>query len=176
MWPFSNVRISELFSNIFTAHTAAHLQPPPPSALASTSSSSTMVIKTEVCAFSDTRIYPGHGMRFVRRDGQVMAQLFRTSELRSIVFDPGGVQHRTGRRVGFWWAVHAEKGGMRWSGCCAVREMPRKTFRMRDERSNDLLLMFQWGLVVRSLGGFVGCCPPKIYLVYGRRCCPELSR
>lgn len=91
-----------LFSNIFTAHTAAHLQPPP-SAPASTSS--TMVIKTEVCAFSDTRIYPGHGMRFVRRDGQVMAQLFCTSKLLSIVFDPGGVPHRTGLRVGFWWAV-----------------------------------------------------------------------
>lgn len=30
-----------------------------------------MVIKTEVCAFSDTRIYPGHGVRFIRRDGQV---------------------------------------------------------------------------------------------------------
>ncbi|CAM9532207.1 unnamed protein product [Ectocarpus sp. 13 AM-2016] len=29
-----------------------------------------MVIKTEVCAFSDTRIYPGHGVRFIRRDGQ----------------------------------------------------------------------------------------------------------
>ena len=30
-----------------------------------------MVIKTEVCAFSDNRIYPGHGVRFIRRDGQV---------------------------------------------------------------------------------------------------------
>lgn len=30
-----------------------------------------MVIKTEVCAFSDSRIYPGHGVRFIRRDGQV---------------------------------------------------------------------------------------------------------
>lgn len=30
-----------------------------------------MVIKTEVCAFSDTRIYPGHGVRMIRRDGQV---------------------------------------------------------------------------------------------------------
>ncbi|CAM9314370.1 unnamed protein product [Laminaria digitata] len=29
-----------------------------------------MVIKTEVCAFSDSRIYPGHGVRFIRRDGQ----------------------------------------------------------------------------------------------------------
>ncbi|CAM9479528.1 unnamed protein product [Choristocarpus tenellus] len=29
-----------------------------------------MVIKTDVCAFSEYRIYPGHGMRFIRRDGQ----------------------------------------------------------------------------------------------------------
>eukprot|EP00178_Gracilaria_changii_P001174 TRINITY_DN11655_c0_g1_i1.p2 TRINITY_DN11655_c0_g1~~TRINITY_DN11655_c0_g1_i1.p2 ORF type:complete len:154 (-),score=32.25 TRINITY_DN11655_c0_g1_i1:414-875(-) len=29
-----------------------------------------MVIKTEVCAFSDTRVYPGHGVRMIRRDGQ----------------------------------------------------------------------------------------------------------
>mmetsp|Transcript_20863 Transcript_20863/g.30938 ORF Transcript_20863/g.30938 Transcript_20863/m.30938 type:complete len:160 (-) Transcript_20863:154-633(-) len=33
-----------------------------------------MVIKTDTCAFSEFRIYPGHGMRFVRRDGtQVIA-------------------------------------------------------------------------------------------------------
>eukprot|EP00753_Platysulcus_tardus_P008398 PLAT15953.1.p3 GENE.PLAT15953.1~~PLAT15953.1.p3 ORF type:complete len:137 (+),score=48.97 PLAT15953.1:56-466(+) len=29
-----------------------------------------MVIRTETCSFSEWRIYPGHGMRFVRRDGQ----------------------------------------------------------------------------------------------------------
>ena len=26
--------------------------------------------RTELCAFSEYRIYPGHGMRFIRRDGQ----------------------------------------------------------------------------------------------------------
>lgn len=31
-----------------------------------------MVIKTEVCAFCEDRIYPGHGSRLVRRDGQVL--------------------------------------------------------------------------------------------------------
>lgn len=31
-----------------------------------------MVIKTEVCAFSEDRIYPGHGSRFVRKDGQLI--------------------------------------------------------------------------------------------------------
>ena len=29
-----------------------------------------MVVKTELCAFSEYRIYPGHGQKFVRRDGQ----------------------------------------------------------------------------------------------------------
>eukprot|EP00953_Heterococcus_sp_UTEX-ZZ885_P026631 14362-Heterococcus_DN1.PRE.2 len=28
-----------------------------------------MVIKTDTCQFSEFRIYPGHGIRFVRRDG-----------------------------------------------------------------------------------------------------------
>lgn len=30
-----------------------------------------MVVKTDLCAFSETRIYPGRGTRFVRKDGQV---------------------------------------------------------------------------------------------------------
>jgi large subunit ribosomal protein L24e len=29
-----------------------------------------MVVKTELCAISEYRIYPGHGIRFIRRDGQ----------------------------------------------------------------------------------------------------------
>ena len=31
-----------------------------------------MVVKTELCAFSEYRVYPGHGMRMVRRDGQAI--------------------------------------------------------------------------------------------------------
>jgi len=30
----------------------------------------TMVIKTQLCAFSENRIYPGHGSMCCRRDGQ----------------------------------------------------------------------------------------------------------
>ncbi|TMW62957.1 hypothetical protein Poli38472_005575 [Pythium oligandrum] len=30
-----------------------------------------MVIKTETCSFSEGRIYPGHGSRYIRRDGTV---------------------------------------------------------------------------------------------------------
>eukprot|EP01031_Cornospumella_fuschlensis_P037534 gene37534-45585_t len=29
-----------------------------------------MVVKTELCAFSEYRIYPGHGIKYIRRDGQ----------------------------------------------------------------------------------------------------------
>lgn len=42
-----------------------------------------MVIKTEVCAFSDTRIYPGHGVRMIRRDGQVSASKDQCQRLRT---------------------------------------------------------------------------------------------
>lgn len=28
-----------------------------------------MVVKAEICAFTEFRIFPGHGMRFVRKDG-----------------------------------------------------------------------------------------------------------
>ena len=31
-----------------------------------------MVVKTQVCSFSEFRIYPGHGSKFVRRDGTVV--------------------------------------------------------------------------------------------------------
>jgi ribosomal protein L24E len=31
------------------------------------------VIKTEQCSFSEFRIWPGHGMRYARRDGTVSA-------------------------------------------------------------------------------------------------------
>merc|ERR1719178_279352 len=31
-----------------------------------------MVVKTDVCAFSETRVYPGHGIRLIRKDGQLI--------------------------------------------------------------------------------------------------------
>uniref|UniRef100_A0A7S1G7B8 Large ribosomal subunit protein eL24-related N-terminal domain-containing protein n=1 Tax=Bicosoecida sp. CB-2014 TaxID=1486930 RepID=A0A7S1G7B8_9STRA len=37
-----------------------------------------MVIKTDLCAFSESRIYPGWGTHFVRRDGQTL--IFATSK------------------------------------------------------------------------------------------------
>lgn len=41
-----------------------------------------MVVKTELCAFSEARIYPGHGLRFIRRDGQTL--FFITSKARQL--------------------------------------------------------------------------------------------
>ena len=41
-----------------------------------------MVVKTELCAFSEHRIYPGHGIKFVRKDGQLVT--FRTSKAASL--------------------------------------------------------------------------------------------
>jgi len=42
-----------------------------------------MVVKTELCAFSEFRIYPGHGIRFIRRDGQPI--LLSSSKCKSMV-------------------------------------------------------------------------------------------
>jgi large subunit ribosomal protein L24e len=34
-----------------------------------------MVVKTDLCAFSEYRIFPGHGIRMIRRDGQLVTLL-----------------------------------------------------------------------------------------------------
>mmetsp|Transcript_52059 Transcript_52059/g.106141 ORF Transcript_52059/g.106141 Transcript_52059/m.106141 type:complete len:147 (+) Transcript_52059:37-477(+) len=44
-----------------------------------------MVVKTELCAFSEYRIYPGHGIKFVRRDGQPV--LLGSSKAKSLLAD-----------------------------------------------------------------------------------------
>ena len=41
-----------------------------------------MVIKTDTCSFSENRVYPGRGTRFVRRDGQLA--IFATSKSASM--------------------------------------------------------------------------------------------
>merc|ERR1719346_521173 len=41
-----------------------------------------MVIKTETCAFSESRIYPGHGSRYIRRDGS--QYVFVSSKTKSL--------------------------------------------------------------------------------------------
>ena len=44
-----------------------------------------MVVKTELCAFSEYRIYPGHGVRFIRRDGQPVT--LSSSKCKSLLND-----------------------------------------------------------------------------------------
>mmetsp|Transcript_19882 Transcript_19882/g.33288 ORF Transcript_19882/g.33288 Transcript_19882/m.33288 type:complete len:152 (-) Transcript_19882:184-639(-) len=44
-----------------------------------------MVVKTELCAFSEYRIYPGHGVKFIRRDGQPV--LLGSSKAKSLLND-----------------------------------------------------------------------------------------
>lgn len=50
--------------------------PPAPSP-SSADKSSTMVVKTDLCAFSEFKIYPGNGKTFVRRDGQCLRFISR---------------------------------------------------------------------------------------------------
>eukprot|EP00456_Euglypha_rotunda_P040281 TRINITY_DN310_c0_g1_i2.p1 TRINITY_DN310_c0_g1~~TRINITY_DN310_c0_g1_i2.p1 ORF type:complete len:157 (+),score=26.01 TRINITY_DN310_c0_g1_i2:90-560(+) len=38
-----------------------------------------MVVKTEVCFYTEHKIYPGHGVHFVRRDGRVLFFVDRKS-------------------------------------------------------------------------------------------------
>lgn len=41
-----------------------------------------MVVKTDICYYSDHKIYPGHGRRFVRKDGKLL--MFLDSKCESL--------------------------------------------------------------------------------------------
>ncbi|TFJ87688.1 hypothetical protein NSK_001038 [Nannochloropsis salina CCMP1776] len=41
-----------------------------------------MVIKTDMCSFSEYRVYPGHGIRFVRRDSATL--VFSTAKTKGL--------------------------------------------------------------------------------------------
>ena len=41
-----------------------------------------MVIKTDTCYYTEFKVYPGHGMRFVRRDGKLL--VFLNQKVRSL--------------------------------------------------------------------------------------------
>jgi large subunit ribosomal protein L24e len=43
-----------------------------------------MVIKTELCSFSEWRIYPGHGIRFVAKDGRLSIFISQKSKILSL--------------------------------------------------------------------------------------------
>ena len=40
-----------------------------------------MVIKTELCAYCQWKIYPGHGQRFIDKDGRNSIFLFKRSRI-----------------------------------------------------------------------------------------------
>ena len=43
-----------------------------------------MVVKTDPCAYSEMKIYPGRGSRFASKDGKV--HIFISSKVRSLYF------------------------------------------------------------------------------------------
>jgi large subunit ribosomal protein L24e len=45
-----------------------------------------MVIKTELCAYSQWKIYPGHGQRFVDKDGKSSLFLYKRSRIFALRF------------------------------------------------------------------------------------------
>ena len=47
-----------------------------------------MVIKTELCAFSEWKIYPGRGIRFVARDGRPFLFLSKRTRDFSLRYHP----------------------------------------------------------------------------------------
>jgi hypothetical protein len=46
-----------------------------------------MVIKTELCAYSQWKIYPGHGQRFVDKDGKSSLFLYKRSRIFALRFN-----------------------------------------------------------------------------------------
>ena len=75
-WPFEQFPSRPRFSLYLPTDTlhsvpcASIILTPLPRPLPFSFPQRTMVIKTELCAFSDYRIYPGNGMLFIRRDGR----------------------------------------------------------------------------------------------------------
>jgi large subunit ribosomal protein L24e len=47
-----------------------------------------MVIKTELCAFSEWKIYPGRGIRYVARDGRPFLFLSKRTRDFSLRYPP----------------------------------------------------------------------------------------
>ena len=64
-----------------------------------------MVIKTELCSYSEWKIYPGHGQRFVAKDGRSSLYLSRKARvlgLKYARFYAAKLRHRrsSGRPLG----------------------------------------------------------------------------
>lgn len=123
-----------------------------------------MVIKTEVCAFSDYRIYPGHGVRFIRRDGQVSEAMPRscvTHLTRALQFSDGACwvsrdRRRENTRQG-WLLVGAVAVSCMINGSISCHSGAR----MKELQRTCLVVMLAFGIGdwKSGAGSFVGMIP-----------------
>jgi large subunit ribosomal protein L24e len=51
-----------------------------------------MVIKTELCAYSQWKIYPGHGQRFVDKDGKSSLFLYKRSRIFALRYSTNNLE------------------------------------------------------------------------------------
>jgi large subunit ribosomal protein L24e len=83
---------------------------------------STMVVKTDLCAFSEFRIYPGHGIKFVRRDGQPVN--LGSTKVRSLLTKSGKKSNK------LQWTQAWRKLNKKGNEASATRKKQRKTVRI----------------------------------------------
>ena len=68
-----------------------------------------MPVKTNLCVFSEEKIYPGHGVEFVRRDGKKL--IFVTCKTRHLFL--GGRKALTRRWTKSWRRAHKKESILR---------------------------------------------------------------
>ena len=81
-----------------------------------------MVIKTDPCAFSEMKIYPGRGIRFVSKDGK--AHMFISSKTRSLY-------HQRIKPVKLTWTQAWRRFNKKLAADVVERKKTRKTTRVQ---------------------------------------------